>query len=64
MIKIDDENVVIPRKTWDELKNDEFFKELIEILEDSNDLEDAIAEADEMFDFDDYDKERMKSINV
>ena len=64
MIKIDDENVIIPRSTWDELKNDECFKKLIEILEDSNDLEDAIAEADEMFDFDEYDKKRMKSINV
>jgi len=64
MIKIDKDNVTITRDTWEELRNDEYFRELIEVLEDSEDLQNAIDETDELLDFDEYDKVRMKRINA
>ena len=35
MIQISKTKVVIPVSTWNELKSDEYFKELIDVLEDS-----------------------------
>ena len=58
MIKIDDENVVIPRKTWEKYKEDDYFKELIEVMQDTEDIIEEIKNTTEVFDLRDYDRQR------
>lgn len=62
MLKIKDNNVQIPISLWEELKNDFYFNELIEALEDRQDLLNAKQEADEFFDFREYDEQRLQEI--
>lgn len=63
MLKIKNNNVLIPLSLWDELKSDLYFHELIEALEDRQDLLEAKAKATEFFDFSEYDAKRMAAIN-
>lgn len=49
MLKIQNENVLIPVTVWNDLKRDYYFNELIEALEDRQDLLDAKQEATEFF---------------
>jgi len=63
MFKINNNNVLIPLILWNELKNDLYFNELIEALEDRQELLDAKQEATEFFDFREYDSKRMAAIN-
>ncbi len=58
MIQISKTKVVIPVSTWNELKSDEYFKELIDVLEDSLKLEKAKKETKSFVDFRTYDKMR------
>jgi len=62
MLKIKNDNVLIPLALWTELKNDLYFNELIEALEDRQDLLEAKKEAREFFDFREYDAKRMKEM--
>ncbi|OGU40663.1 MAG: hypothetical protein A2X61_16420 [Ignavibacteria bacterium GWB2_35_12] len=63
MLKIKNNNVLIPIAVWDDLKKDQYFNELIEAFEDRLDLLDAQKEATEFFDFREYDNKRLKEIN-
>ncbi|MBX7045980.1 MAG: hypothetical protein K1X86_09095 [Ignavibacteria bacterium] len=58
MIEISKTKVTIPVATWNELKKDDYFKELIDVLEDSLKLEKAKKETKSFVDFRDYDKKR------
>lgn len=60
MLKIKNDNVLIPIALWNDLKNDLYFNELIEALEDRQDLIDAKEEATEFLDFREYDSKRME----
>lgn len=63
MLKIKNNNVLIPLSLWNELKGDLYFNELIEALEDRQDLLEAKKEATEFFDFREYDSKRLATIN-
>ena len=62
MLKVNKNNVLIPISLWNDLKNDSYFKELIEALEDRQELLEAEKEATEFLDFRDYDNKRMELI--
>lgn len=51
-------SVVIPLEMWNELKEIDYFKELIEVLEDSRELEKAKVKTKSFMNLDDYIKER------
>ncbi len=42
MITIEKERVILPRKTWDRLRNDEYFEEFIQNILDTETLLDAM----------------------
>ncbi len=62
VLKIKNNNVLIPVAVWNELKNDFYFSELLEALEDRQELMEAKQEATEYFDFIEYDSKRMETI--
>ncbi len=62
MLKIKNDNVLIPVSVWNDLKNDSFFNELIEALEDRQDLLEAKNASSEFLDFREYDSNRMDAI--
>ena len=62
MLKIKNNNVLIPITLWNDLKSDLYFHELIEALEDRQDLLDAKKDATEFFDFREYDSKRLEAI--
>jgi hypothetical protein len=64
MIEIDDEKVVFSRKTWEELRNDNYFRELIEVIEDREEYNKALAETEYFKDYDEYRKKRLLKMNV
>lgn len=59
MFKQENGNVLIPIVLWNELKNDFYFSEFIELMEDRQELLDAKEESTEFFDFREYDKQRI-----
>ena len=58
MITIDKDKITIPRKSWDRIKKDDYYRELIEVLIDSEDLLDAQESDNEFTSLRDYDKKR------
>jgi len=60
VLQIKKDKVIISRKKWDELKKDAYYKELIEVLEDSDELEKAKKEATSFINLKDYIKIREK----
>ena len=50
MITFEDDKVIIPRKIWDKYKDDDYFRELFEILQDSEELNEAIENSTQMHD--------------
>lgn len=58
MIEIRKNEVVIPLTIWNELKNNDYFKELIEVLEDSELLEKTKRASKGSMDLDDYIRDR------
>jgi hypothetical protein len=58
MITIDEDKITIPRKTWDRLNTNYYYKELIENLLDSEELIDAINNSSELIDLREYDRKR------
>ena len=59
MLKIENNNVLIPVSLWNELKMDLYFNELIEALEDRQELLETRDEPGEFIDFREYDRKRM-----
>lgn len=64
MIEIDNDKVTFSRKTWESLKNDNYFRELIEVIEDREELEKAIEETESYISYDEYRKKRFSKMNV
>lgn len=60
MLEIKKDKVIISRKKWEELKKNDYYKELIEVLEDSEELERAKKETLSYTSLRDYLKEREK----
>jgi len=56
--------VTFSRDTWEDLRKDEYFRELIEVIEDREAFLVAQAETVEVFDFKEYDKKRRAELNV
>ncbi len=63
MIETYDE-IKFSRKTWELLKSEEYFREVMEVLEDIESLEKAKSETEYFVDYEDYRKERLAKINV
>lgn len=59
MLTVSDENIIISKETWEELRQSEYYRELIEAIEDRESLRKAKKEAEEFIDFKDYDNFRM-----
>jgi hypothetical protein len=57
-MEVKNNNVIIPIEMWNELKQIEYFKEIIEVLEDSRELEKAIAKTKSFINLEDYISER------
>jgi len=64
MLEIKDNFVQIPLSLWDELKNDLYFKELVEVLEEKQELLIAEKETEYFVDYDEYRKKRLQNLNV
>ncbi len=61
MLQVKKNSVIISRKKWEELKKNDYFKEIIEVLEDSEELEKAEKETSSFIKLRDYINEREKS---
>jgi hypothetical protein len=64
MLEITKEKVIFSRKTWEDLKSDDYYREVIEAIEDREDLLKAIQETEYITDFKEYDKQRRAKMNV
>lgn len=51
MISIDDDKVIISRDTWDRIASYSYYEDLVEILIDSEELNESIQNSDELVDF-------------
>jgi hypothetical protein len=58
MLQVSNNNVIIPLRFWNELKKNDYFRELIEVLEDSKDFEEAKKETTSFLNLNDYMKKR------
>lgn len=58
MLQVLNKNVIIPLAFWNELKKNDYFRELIEVLEDSKDFDEAKKESVSFTDINDYIKRR------
>jgi hypothetical protein len=58
MITISKDKVTIPRKTWDKLNRNFYYKELIENILDSEEQSEAMKNSTELIDLRDYDRKR------
>ncbi len=58
MLQVSKDNVIIPLRFWNELKKNDYFRELIEVLEDSKDFEEAKKETTSFINLNDYMKKR------
>ena len=58
------DKVTFSRKTWEELRADEFTREIIELIEDRESLLKSKKETKYFIDLDEYHKKRMSKIGV
>ena len=58
MLQVSNNHVIIPLRFWNELKKNDYFRELIEVLEDSKDFEEAKKETTSFINLNDYMKKR------
>lgn len=61
---ITEEEVTFSRKAWDSLKSNDYFREVLEVLEDIESLENSKANTEYFVDYDDYRKTRLAEVNV
>jgi len=64
VVLVDKKQVIISRKTWDILKKDKDYKELMEIIEETAELEKAKIETKYLIKLEDYLKQREKKETV
>ncbi len=58
MLQVSNNNIIIPLAFWNELKKNDYFRELIEVLEDSRDLDEAKKLSTSFTDINAYMKKR------
>ena len=58
MLQVSNNNIIIPLAFWNELKKNDYFRELIEVLEDSRDLDEAKRLSTSFTDINTYMKKR------
>ena len=64
MVLVEKNQVVISKKTWDILKKDKDYKELLEVIEETAELEKAKKESKYFIKLDDYLKQRDREEKV
>jgi hypothetical protein len=64
MPEASDENIIISKETWYELAKEEYFREVLEAIEDREALRNAKSEDPDFEDFRDYDKKRKSKSDV
>jgi hypothetical protein len=64
MLEIAEDIVTFSRETWENLKQDIYFHELIEMIEDKEALLQAQKETEYFIDYDEYRNQRISKINV
>ncbi len=64
MLEVAEDKVTFSRDTWEELKSDDYFRELIDVIEDRESLLKAKKETEFFVDLDEYHRNRMKKENV
>ena len=60
MVSIEKNKVIISKRTWSDLKQRREFRELIEVIEDTAELEKSKNDARNFIGLEDYLKERVK----
>lgn len=60
MIKIEDDKVILSRKSWERLNNNKYYSEILENFIDSEELIEAIEKSEELVDLREYDRARRK----
>lgn len=61
---ITEDEVTFTRAAWESLKSNEYFREVLEVLEDIESLETAKAETEYFVDYEEYRKTRIAKLNV
>jgi hemerythrin superfamily protein len=61
---ITEEEVIFSRKSWESLKSNDYFREVLEVLEDIESLENSKANTEYFVDYDEYRKTRLAKVNV
>lgn len=61
---ITEEEVTFSRKSWESLKSNDYFREVLEVLEDIESLENSKANTEYFVDYDEYRKTRLTEVNV
>ncbi|HAX48039.1 MAG TPA: hypothetical protein PK605_14045 [Ignavibacteria bacterium] len=64
MVLVDKKQVIISKKTWDILKKDKEYKELLEVIEETAELEKAKKDSNYFLNIDDYKKQREKQERI
>jgi hypothetical protein len=64
MIEISKDKVIFSRNTWDTLKADIYFREIIDAIEEREELLEAERNTKKLSEFREYDKKRKSRINV
>ena len=59
-----DDRISFSRDTWEELRNNCNFRELVETIEDKEELIQAQQETEYFVDYDEYRKKRIASLDV
>ena len=60
VLQVKKNSIIISRKKWEELRKDSYYKDLIEILEESDELEKAKKETSSFTNLREYIKSREK----
>ena len=64
MVLVDKKQVIITKKTWDILKKDKDYKQLLEVIEETAELEKAKKDSNYFLNIDDYLKQREKQERI
>jgi hypothetical protein len=64
MIEISKNKVIFSRNTWDALKTDVYFREIIDAIEEREELLEAVRSTKKLSEFREYDKKRRSKLNV
>ncbi len=64
MIKTTKDKVIFSKETWDYLKTDIYYSQIIEAIEEREGLIKAIKETEYIVDFKEYDRQRRARISV